>query len=182
MNTTLITRYAACVLAVWAISCSTSAQYYYKDIVVTAQINANYRALRDNKVTQITLNPAGGDPDQAAVTLQQTIHSSQRLVVTYTKVPNATESWLKSYYNAEGLLQKTVDSSADFVNTSLYEYDASGRLSLIRSNAVPVNDPAETETHKWSYNSNGQPVQMLKIKSGNDTTFISYTADEQGNP
>jgi len=182
MNTKLITRCAACMLVVCSISFTAVAQYYYKDITVTAQINANYRALRDNKVTQVTLNPAAGDPEQASVTLQQTIYPSQQMVVTYTKVPNATESWLKSYYNKDGLLQKTVDSSADFVNTAMYEYDAAGRLSLISSNAVPVNDPAETEIHKWNYGSNGQPVQMLKIKNGNDTTFVSFTADEQGNP
>ncbi len=183
MNTTLIARYTSCILVVCSISFTAAAQYYYKDIVVTAQINANYKALRDNKVSQVTLNPAtGGDPEQVSVTLQQTVYPSQRLVVTYTKVPNATESWLKSYYNAAGLLQKTVDSSADFKNTAQYEYDAAGRLSVINSNAVPVNDPAETEIHKWNYNSNGQPVQMLKIKNGNDTTFVSFTADEQGNP
>lgn len=182
MNHTLINRCAAAVLAVCAFSFTADAQYYYKDIVVTTQINANYRSLRDNKISQVTLSPAGGDADQNTVTLQQTINASQRLMVTYTKVPNATESWLKSYFNAEGRLQKTVDSSADFVNTAQYEYDAGGKLTLISHNAVPVNDPAETEIHKWNYNSNGQPAQMLKIKNGNDTTFVTFTADEQGNP
>ena len=121
------------------------AQYYYKDIVVTGQINATYRALRDNKVTHVTLTPSSLDPSQNTVTLKQTVYPSQKLVVTYTKVPDAPESWLKSYYNATGLLIKTVDSSADFVTSSLYEYDASGRLTVISSNAVPINDPAETE-------------------------------------
>lgn len=178
----LITRCTACIIALCGIGLTVKAQYYYKDIVVTGQINANYRLLRDNKVSRVTLNPAAQDPEQSAVTLQQTVYPSQKLVVTYTKVPNATESWLKSYYNTDGLLIKTVDSSADFVNSALYQYDAAGRLSVISSNAVPVNDPAETETHTWNYNSNGQPVQMLKIKNGNDTTFVNFTPDEQGNP
>jgi hypothetical protein len=173
---------SAFVLALCSSIFTAKAQYYYKDIVVTGQINATYRALRDNKVTHVTLNPSSLDPSQNTVTLQQTVYPSQKLVVTYTKVPDAPESWLKSYYNGNGLLIKTVDSSADFVTSSLYEYDAASRLTVISSNAVPVNDPAETEVHQWNYNSNGQPVQMVKIKNGNDTTFVSFTADEQGNP
>ncbi len=175
-------RVSAFALAMCSTVFTAKGQYYYKDIVVTGQINANYRVLRDNKVTHVTLNPSALDPSQNTVTLQQTVYPSQKLVVTYTKVPNATESWLKSYYNANGLLIKTVDSSADFVTSSFYEYDAASRLILINSNSVPVNDPAETEVHQWNYNSNGQPVQMIKIKNGNDTTFVSITADEQGNP
>jgi len=165
--------------------CSTgfmaNAQYLYKDIIVTGQINANYRVLRDNKVTRVTLTPSALDPTQNNVTLQQTIYPSQQLMVTYTKVPNAPESWLKSYYNTAGLLVKTVDSSADVVTTSLYEYDPTSRIKTISSNSVPVNDPAEKETHNWNYNSNGQPVQMIKIKDGSDTTFVNFTSDEQGN-
>ena len=178
----LITRCTACIMAICATVITANAQYYYKDIVVTGQISANYKILSDNKVTRVTLNPAALDPSQNIVILQQTVYPSQQLVVTYTKVPNATESWLKSYYSKTGLLVKTVDSSAEFVTSSLYQYDAGNRLIVINSNSVPSNDPAETEIHQWTYNSNGQPLQMLKIKNGNDTTFVSITADEQGNP
>ena len=182
MNNMLIARCAACMIAFCGITFTASSQYYYKDIVVTAQINDNYRLLKENKVTRVTLNPAALDPTQNTVELQQTVYPSQQLVVTYTKVPNATESWLKSYYNKNGLLTKTVDSSAEFVTSSLYQYDAGNRIIVISSNAVPVNDPAETEVHQWTYSSNGQPVQLLKIKNGNDTTLVTITADEQGNP
>jgi len=174
-------RFTAIVLAVCSMAFSAKAQYYYKDIVVTQQINASYRVMKDNKVSHVTLTPSALDPAQNAVTLQQTVYPSQKLVVTYTKVPDAPESWLKSYYNANGLLVKTVDSSADVVTSSVYEYDAASRITSISSNSIPVNDPAETETHQWSYTSNGQPQQMIKIKNGSDTTFVAFTADEQGN-
>jgi hypothetical protein len=174
-------RFTAFLLAVCSTAITAKAQYYYKDIIVTGQINANYRVLRDNKVTRVTLTPSALDPAQNAVTLQQTVNASKNVVITYTKVPDATESWLKSYYNGNGLLIKTVDSSADVVTSSLYAYDAAGRILTISSNSVPVNDPAETEVHTWNYNSNGQPVEMTKIKNGNDTTFVSFITDEQGN-
>ena len=176
-----ITRYATCLLAVFFLAAAAQGQYYYKDIVVTGQINANYRAFRENKVSRVELLPAGQGPAENIVTLQQTVYPSQRLVVTYTKVPDATESWLKSYYDANGLLIKTVDSSAEVVTSSVYEYDAAERPLSISSNAVPANNPAETEVHLWKYNSNGQPVQMIKIKNNNDTTLVSFTPDEAGN-
>lgn len=185
MNKTLACfqlRFTACLLAVCGMNATAHAQYYYKDIVVTGQINANYRALRSNKVNTVVLTPSSLDPAQNTVTLQQTVYPSQQLVITHTKVPDAPESWLKSYYNTEGLLIKTTDSSADVVTTSLYQYDAAGRVSSISSNSVPVNNPAEKEVHTWRYNSNGQPVEMIKIKDNTDTTLVSFTADEQGNP
>jgi len=175
-------RFFACILAVCGMIVTADAQYYYKDIVVTGQINANYRALRSNRVNTVVLVPSALDPAQTTVTLKQTVYPAQQLVITYTKVPDAPESWLKSYYNAGGFLIKTTDSSADVVTTSLYQYDAAGRVAGISSNSVPVNDPAEKEVHTWRYNSNGQPVEMIKIKDDSDTTFVSFTPDEQGNP
>jgi hypothetical protein len=185
MNKTCIhfqPRFTACLLAVCGMIFTANAQYYYKDIVVTNQINANYRALKSNRVITVVLTPSALDPAQNTVTLQQTVYPAQQLVITYTKVPDAPESWLKSYYNAGGFLIKTTDSSADVVTTSLYQYDDGGRVSSISSNSVPVNDPAEKEVHTWHYNSNGQPIEMIKIKDNTDTSFISFTADEQGNP
>jgi hypothetical protein len=185
MNKTCIhfqPRFTACLLAVCGMIFTANAQYYYKDIVVTNQINANYRALKSNRVITVVLTPSALDPAQNTVTLQQTVYPAQQLVITYTKVPDAPESWLKSYYNAGGFLIKTTDSSADVVTTSLYQYDDGGRVSSISSNSVPVNDPAEKEVHNWHYNSNGQPIEMIKIKDNSDTTFVSFTADEQGNP
>lgn len=181
MRITLQIRIAALVLAVCSTTVTARAQYYYKDIVVTRQINANYRLIRDLKVLHVTLTPSAPGPSENNVTLQQTVYPAQKLVVTYTKVPDATESWLKSYYNVNGFLIKSVDSSADFVTSSLYEYDAANRITRISSNSIPVNDPAETEIHQWIYNSNGQPAQMVKIKNNADTTFVSFTADELGN-
>lgn len=171
------------ITAVLLICCGPAciAQYYYKDIVVTEQIQGNYQALRDNKVKKVTVMPSNIAPGEKPVTLEQTIYPSQNLVVTYTKVPDAPESWLKAYYDNSGLLVKTVDSSEDAVNTSRYSYTDGRKLKSILSTAVPVNDPTETEEHVWSYNSNGAPASMLKVKNGTDTTIVNYVPDENGN-
>lgn len=185
MNTICMNRSSSAsallLLAFFIVAGSAHAQYYYKDVIVTGQISATYQLLKNNKVNSITVTPAELDPSQNNVTLKQTVYPSQNLVVTYSKVPDATESWLKSYYDSKGTLIKTVDSSASFVTSSSYGYDAAGRVAVITSNAVPINDPAEKEVHSWTYNSNGQPTQMIKIKDNIDTTIVSFVADEQGN-
>jgi YD repeat-containing protein len=169
-------------LALMAGSGCCQAQYYYKDVVVTAQIADNYRLLRANKITGVQVMPYELDnPLKEGVTLKQTIYPGQSLVVTYTKVPDAGESWLKAYYSEAGQLTTTVDSTEDVVTRSQYAYDASGRLASISSSSVPKNDPTETEIHQWTYNAAGKPSKMLKVKNNTDTSFIVFEADDQGN-
>jgi hypothetical protein len=158
------------------------AQYYYKDIIVTGQIGDNYRSLKANKVTTVTLRPSeNGIPARADIQMDQTVYALQNLVVTHTAVPEAPESWLKSYYNDNGWLIATTDSSEQAVTRSIYQYNAAGQIVTISSRTNPKNDPAETEVHQWAYNSNGKPVRMLKIKDNTDTTVVSFDPDEKGN-
>lgn len=160
------------------------AQYYYKDIVVTAQIGAGYQLLRQNHVTEVHVTPSADAtmPAGPAVSLQQTVYPAQNLVITYTKAPEAGESWLKAYYDQNGSLSSTVDSALNIVTRSTYTYDAAGRLASISSRTESKDNPVETETHQWTWNAAGKPSRMVKIKDGNDTTYAAFEADEKGNP
>jgi hypothetical protein len=158
------------------------AQYYYKDIIVTGQINDNYRLLKASKVATIKVVPyEKGIPADETVNIEQTFYAAQNMVVTYTHVPDAPESWLSSYYNNNNLLVATTDSSASVVTHSTYQYNTAGLLTAISSRAVSKDNPAEIEVHQWTYNANGKPVNMIKIKDNRDTTFVSFEPDEQGN-
>ncbi len=158
------------------------AQYYYKDIVVTAQISANYHLLRDNKVSAVHVTPYElGTPLKEGVTLEQTVYPAARLVVTHSNVPDAGESWVKAYYDEKGWLITSVDSTEETVTRSVYSYDAASRLVSIISSSVPKNDPTETEIHQWTWNAAGKPSRMVKIKNGNDTSFVVFEPDEHGN-
>lgn len=173
---------AAALLAAAVPAGQSLAQYYYKDIVVTGQISANYQLLHTGKVTAVHVTPYEfNNPLKEGVTLEQTVYPSSHLVVTHSKVPDAGESWVKAYYNENGWLAVSVDSTEDAVTRSIYSYDASGRLLSISSSSVPKNDPTETEVHQWTYNAAGKPAKMVKIKNNNDTSFVSFEADEQGN-
>lgn len=158
-------------------------QYYYKDIVVTGQISSNYRVLKAGKVSTVAVLPSesGGGDGREGVNIDQTLFAQQNLLVTHTKTPDATESWLKSYYNDKGSLVKTTDSSVNVMTVSKYQYNDAGQLTSITSTAVSKDNPAETEVHIWTYNANGKPTRMLKVKDNYDTTFVSFEPDEQGN-
>jgi YD repeat-containing protein len=175
---------ASALLAVIASGSLCRAQYYYKDIVVTGQISANYRLLRTSHVSAVHVNPSADaeSPSKQGITVEQTVNPSRNMVVTHTNSAEAGESWLTAWYNEKGQLINTVDSTLDVVTSSAYTYDAAGRLASVSSNSVPKNYPSETEKHTWSYNAAGMPVRMVKVKNDNDTSFVSFEPDEKGNP
>lgn len=157
------------------------AQYYYKDIVVTGQISDNYRALKAGKVTNVTALPSeNGIPAKEGIRIEQTVNPARNLVVTHTRVPEIPESWLSSYYNEKGQLVATTDSSEELVTRTTYQYNAAGLLTVL-SSITKQDNLTGTEVHQWTYNTNGKPASMLKIKDNIDTTFVTFEPDEKGN-
>jgi hypothetical protein len=158
------------------------AQYYYKDIVTTQQISGTYLQYKLNAVSKVNVSAFDRNiPVNDAVVIQQTVNTRQNSVITYTKVPDADENWLKSYYNEKGQLIKTTDSTEEIVAHTVYQYNDKGLLSAISNKSVPKNNPVLTEFHQWIYNASNQPEKMIKIKNATDTTVISFTTDEKGN-
>ena len=169
-------------LAFFALLTATRAQYYYKDVVTTSQINKTYQSLKANKVSQVSFGTfIQNQPVQDGIQLEQTIDSKPNRVTTYTNTVAAGESWLISNYDNNGLLNKSTDSTKETTTTTLYSYDANNRLVQINSTATAKDNSIVTEVHNWIYNSSGQPERMIKIKNSTDTTFVNFTADEKGN-
>lgn len=159
-------------------------QYYYKDIISTSQINENFRLYTINKVTGVKLNTFNGStPITEGFICEQKVSYRPNKVVTYTKTSDAGESFLTAIYNAQGLLVKSTDSTEETVSTSSYEYDANRRLIQLKNNTRATdNSSATVEIHNWVYNSAGKPLQMIRIKNGNDSIVVKFTLDEKGNP
>ncbi len=180
----IIKRAKSCIalLPVFGLSSAANAQYYYKDILVTAQISATFQLQKANKVSMVKVAPfESNSPANDALSIEQTLDHSKNIVTTYSKTIDAGESWLTSYYSKSGALVKTVDSTDEVTTNTEYTYDNGGRLSVISSKSVTKDNFSETEVHSWKYNADGKPEKMIKIKNGSDTTFITLTADEQGN-
>jgi YD repeat-containing protein len=169
-------------LAFFVVFSATQAQYYYKDIVSTGQINKTYQLLKANKVSQISFGTfIQNQPVQDGIQLEQTINAALNRVITYTNTTAAGESWLISYYSDKGMLCKSTDSTKETTTNTLYSYDAQGRLVQINSNATASDNSIVTEVHSWMYKNKEQPEKMIKIKNNTDTTFVNFTTDENGN-
>jgi hypothetical protein len=177
-----ILRYCTAILAFCGISAAAAAQYYYKDIIVTGQIAANYRLLKANKVTKVSFGAfIQNQPVEDGIQLDQTINASLNKVITHTNTTTAGESWLISYYNDKGLPATTIDSSNESKTSSVYSYTPDNRIVQINSVSTAKDGTSVTEVHNWVYNATGQLQKMIKIKNAADTTLAMFSLDEKGN-
>jgi len=99
--------------------------------------------------------------------------------ITGTGEDHANASNVFTYADENGNIIKTTDSSGIVVNTTVYNYDASGNLNLV---TISSSDStiSESEQHFWFWE-NGKPSKMLRIKNKRDTAYISFKLDENGN-
>jgi hypothetical protein len=158
------------------------AQYYYNDIVGTQQANQQYKLFIANQLKKVTaVSFEGNSQPSTDFALEQTIDDAKQMVVTRSKSIASGEAFFKSYYKGNRVL-KTVDSNSNAINTALYEYDNLGRVKTITSTNKDFDGTLiSTEKHTWSYNDQGQPEAMVKVKNANDTTFVTFKFDEAGN-
>ncbi len=159
-----------------------SAQYYYKDLIVTAQTASQWQRYKDNKVRSVSLASfeANGQPSEGFQG-QQDMGDLSR-IVTHTQTAATPESWIFAYYSPGGWPTRIVDTSDTYRSVSAYTYDAQGRLTaIINTSTETDNHLKDEEQHLWQYDANGKPTGMLKIKGGNDTTFVRFVKDEKGN-
>jgi hypothetical protein len=90
-------------------------------------------------------------------------------------------SILQSFYDVNGRLTKTVDTSDAYNSTTIYNYNAEGEIDTIINTSLETDNKLMTsEKHIWTYKE-GKAVLMIKIKNGSDTTVVNFTADEKGN-
>jgi hypothetical protein len=111
----------------------------------------------------------------------QEVSSDYSSIATITKSANTPESTLTTYYDRNGRLLKTVDTSDTYKSTTDYGYNEKGQLITLYNNSVQTdNQVTASEKHIWTYAGN-TATQMLKIKNETDTTVVNLTADEKGN-
>ncbi|HTI94857.1 MAG TPA: hypothetical protein VL727_29915 [Puia sp.] len=158
-----------------------SAQYYYKDLVTTRQNERRWSLYKDNGVKSVKLSSfeRDGKPAEGFTGDQEVSGES---LTTHTKTSGNAESWITATYTPQGLTQKITDTTDTYRSVSDYQYDAEGRLRSILNTSIETdNHLRDVEQHIWSYDAAGKPSSMLKIKNGNDTTFVRFVLDEKGN-
>jgi len=105
-----------------------SAQYYYKDLIVTAQTAGQWQRYKDNKVKAVSLGSfeANGQPSQGFQGQQEMGDLSR--ITTHTRATGTPESWIFASYSPGGWPTRIVDSSDTYRSVSAYHYDAQGRV------------------------------------------------------
>lgn len=164
------------------VSSVAQSQYYYKDIIGTREANDlinSYKKVNLRSVEIISIE-SNGSPSKDFRIIQQFDLASQ---VLHTQTRNQTEtSILSTYFNEQGKVIKTVDSSGFLANTTLYTYLPNGSLQSLNSLATDTSRGLkETEDHTWHYNADGKPQKMLRTINNVPAMEITFTYDENGN-
>ena len=164
------------------IGLSSSAQYYYKDIVGTKESSELIKSYMKNKVARVSLNSYDADNTKSDnLFVQQEFSPQNRVLKTTTATggDNGNSSILFTYADEQGNIVKTVDSSGIVVNTTTYNYDGSGNLNLVTISSSDTT-VSESEQHLWQWE-NGKPSKMLRIRNKRDTTYVNFKLDDKGN-
>jgi YD repeat-containing protein len=158
-------------------------QYYYQDIIATRQVAEKWNAYKDHKVKTVNIFSFESDEKPTeGFSCNQNVRSDYSEISTHTKSELARESTFTTYYNANGQPIKTYDTSKAYQSITEYAFDASGNISSITNSSLEtINNIKNTEQHFWRYGADGKLSAMIKVKNGNDTTYVRFIFDEKGN-
>ena len=172
-------------LSFWLLALAASAQFYYKDILSNKQLLADMASYKQNKIKTINIKSFEDDGSPSdGFFCQKKFSKDYTKSELFTRSNISAASLLTSTFNSKGQLLKTYDSSTIAVNLNIYNYDDNGRLAYIVSTVRSSDDDFTnqiTEQHIYSYNEQNQPLQMIRVKNGTDSTVILFALDEQNN-
>jgi antitoxin component YwqK of YwqJK toxin-antitoxin module len=175
IRTTLLTL--TLFLGAW----SSQAQFYYKDILSQQQGLRRYLLLKQHRVSQVRVNSfeGNGQPSEGFL-FEQSLNAGYTQAKTRMETSFSGKMSMISYYS-NGLLSKTVDSGYMTYSSFEYAYDSLQRIVRIVQVSQPLGERIKTtETHDWTYNEQGYPNRMTKVKDGKDSSIVFFTYDENG--
>lgn len=161
---------------------SSWSQHYYHDIMGTEETNQKIQLLASLGITAI--NSKGFDENNRPVTgfsEKQHMNPGTRTLTTTRSIESGT-STETILFDEKFRMLKIVDSTASTLTTTSYSYDENNRVILIR-NIIRDSEYqiADTESHHWSYDTEGLPEQMVRTVNGGDSTIFRFKQDENGN-
>ena len=158
------------------------AQYYYKDIIGTREINQSIKLYLSNKVVSVEATGFDGDGvKNSDFSETHNFFAGKNLLKIATR--NKTTITNEYYrFDSRGLLTNMSDTSSSLVSTTTYTYDEKNNPVLIKNMITDIGDSIyANETHQWFYNDQGNPLRMLRILNNGDTTEVRFTLDQKGN-
>ena len=163
--------------------CGAEAQYYYKDVIGTKETGDQMKKLVAAKIQSVTLTSFDADGSFTEdFFVQQIVTQNPYSLRTITRSDVTQESVLTSLFDDQLRLIKTIDSSGNLVNISVYEYDMKGNISIIKSWTIDsANNISGQEEHEWIYKENGRINKLLRKKNSVSADEIIFLYDEAGN-
>ena len=160
-----------------------NAQYYYKDIVSTNQLNKEFSILKAQQLRSIKLKSfEDNDEPSEGFFCEKKINKDYSQSEMISKSYITGESLVTTSYNKDGLVVNSVNSTPTITNTTEYSYDSLGRLKQIKTiTAADDNSSNITETREYIYDPEGWPEKMLRKKNNVLVSTINFLKDENGN-
>jgi hypothetical protein len=178
------TRILTCLALLSASAIPASAQFYYKDLVEHRKAVDLYQSLRKQKVDRVSLISFEGNGEKTEdFSCEQDLNNGYSQLKTVAKTPINGTSVSINYYNVStGLIYRSVDSSTTAVTVYDYVYDTAARIAELRNSSGATGEKERvTESHYWTYDTQGHPVSMLRLKDRTDTTLVKFALDARGN-
>lgn len=160
---------------------STQAQYYYNDILATAQAGKRFMTLRKNQVIKISAKSLDGNNEPTeGFLLEEELAEDGRTLITKTATTDGRATLTKTTFFNNRIRRNETAYPGMEVRTD-YQYDEKNRIIRINSstNDTSLNKGA-AESHFWTYDAAGVPAMMLNIRNGADTTLIELIKDSSG--
>lgn len=164
------------------ISFTASAQHYYQDIIGTKETAETLKAYKTNKVNKVVLTSYDeNNTRNEDFYVEQEFSAERQTLKTVTRSDMDHESILISYFDNNGDVIKTTDSSNIVTTTTNYTYNTAGQLTSTTSfSSDSTKKTTESEQHIWQYKNN-KISGMLRIKNSTDTTYVRFKLDDAGN-
>ena len=160
------------------------AQYYYKDLVSNAQVVADMRAYKENKIKKIVLKSfEDNGVESNGFFCEKKFSKDYSKSDLYTRADISAASLFTSTFDKNGKLLNTYDSSLLSVTQIVYNYNSdnliSSIVSIVRSTDEDFANEIKEE-HFYKYE-NGKPLKITRVKNGTDSTDILFALDDKGN-
>jgi hypothetical protein len=180
----MIKSFVGIFLSIFCFS-ATHAQYFYKDIVTSQQLQTDMTAYKNNKVRSINIKSFEGDGlESEGFFAQKKINKDYNRTELFTRSNISAPSLLITDFNNKGQISRIHDSSTISVTNNNYTYNSNGDLQSVRSSIRSSDDDFTTELveeHIYIYDDNGKLSKMQRVKNRRDTVLILFAYDEKGN-